>query len=155
MAVFDRIISVDMDLSIDLDFIRTAYPILETCDMVIGSKITGRQRRSWARRIASTCFILMAKALLRINFHDYSIAAKGYRREFAFQHLPLVDNKTFYVVKLLYGASRQGRRIVEIPVFCHDTRGSRFNLIHEGVYKFGNLFLLWASTRLKPVAARK
>ena len=142
-ASYERIVTVDMDLSISLEFIPEAYELLEHHDMVIGSKITGTQKRSWLRMAASTAFISLAKYLLRINFHDYSIAAKGYRRDMAQRYLPHTDDLTFYVVEIVYRAHRDGRRLTEVPVQCHDMRGSRFNLIHEGVYKFGNLFLLW------------
>jgi hypothetical protein len=54
-----------------------------------------------------------------------------------------MDDQTFYVVQLVYWARRDGKRLREIPVACMDLRESRFNLIHEGLYKFGNLFWLW------------
>ncbi len=142
-ANFDRIITVDMDLSIRLDFIPKAFELLGRYDMVIGSKTTGTQKRSWTRKTASESFIILAGFLLNINFHDYSIAAKGYRKEVVKKYLPLIDDKTFYVVELVYQACQEKRQLKEIPVTCVDLRGSRFNLIHEGLYKFGNLFLLW------------
>ncbi|MDZ7695548.1 MAG: hypothetical protein U5R49_01015 [Deltaproteobacteria bacterium] len=111
--------------------------------MVIGSKITGSQKRSWIRRLASAAFIRLATILLRIDFHDYSIAAKGYRKPLAAKYLSEMDDKTFYVVQVVYWARRKGKKLTEIPVECTDMRESRFNLIHEGVYKFGNLFRLW------------
>jgi hypothetical protein len=142
-ARYDRFITVDMDLSIHLDFIPHAYGLLERYDMVIGSKITGSQKRSRVRKAASGAFIVLARLLLGIYYHDYSIAAKAYRRETARRYIPYLDDKTFYVVHMVYRASLEGRRLTEVPVACEDLRSSRFNLIHEGVYKFGNLFLLW------------
>ena len=38
MAAYDRIITVDMDLSISLDFIPEAYRMLDHSDMVIGKQ---------------------------------------------------------------------------------------------------------------------
>jgi len=143
IANYDRIITVDMDLSINLDFISEACGSLDHYDMVIGSKITGSQQRSWIRRLASISFIRLAKVLLRINFHDYSIAAKGYRKALVERYLPYMDDKTFYVVEIVRWAYQDGKRLREIPVECTDMRESRFNLIHEGVYKFGKLFRLW------------
>jgi glycosyltransferase involved in cell wall biosynthesis len=140
---YDRIVTVDMDLSIHLGFVGEASRLLSRYDMVIGSKITGSQQRAWIRRLASLSFIRLAGRLLRIHFNDYSIAAKGYRKALIERYLPYMDDQTFYVVQLVYWASRDGKRLTEIPVACTDLRGSRFNLIHEGVYKFGNLFRLW------------
>jgi glycosyltransferase involved in cell wall biosynthesis len=144
IAKYGRIITVDMDLSVNLEFVGTAYKLLDQYDIVIGSKITGRQERAWMRKMASNAFIHLAKALLQIKFHDYSIGAKGYRRDLVRRYLPYIDDKTFYVVKIVYHAYHDGKSIKEIPVECHDTRGSRFNLIYEGIYKFSNLFRLWA-----------
>ena len=146
IAKYNRIITVDMDLSISLGFIPAAYGLLSQYDIVIGSKITGTQRRSWVRRMASISFIRLAKILLNIRFHDYSIAAKGYRKEVVEEYLSFVDDKTFYVVEIVCRACQDGKRVREIPVRCFDMRASRFNLIHEGVYKFGNLFRLWLRT---------
>ena len=143
IAAYDRIVTVDMDLSINLDFIDRAYRLLDRYDIVIGSKITGSQKRSWLRKTASNTFISLAKLLIRIDFHDYSIAAKGYKKEVVEKYLSCIDDKTFYVVKIVCRACHDGGRLVEIPVQCIDTRESRFNLVHEGLYKFGNLFLLW------------
>ena len=143
IASYDRMITVDMDLSINLGFISEACRLLDEYDMVIGSKITGTQKRAWIRRLASISFIRLARVLLRINFHDYSIAAKGYRKALVERYRPYMDDKTFYVVEIVYWAHQDGKRLREIPVECTDMRESRFNLIHEGVYKFGNLFRLW------------
>ena len=143
LARFDRIVTMDMDLSINPAFIRTTFQLLERYDMVVGSKIAGGQKRPLIRKAASNVFIYLAKILLRIKFHDYSIAAKGYCRAMVLKYLPYIDDKTFYVVQIVYRAQRDGRKLVEVPVYCHDTRESRFNLIHEGIYKFGNLLRLW------------
>ena len=143
IARYDRIVTVDMDLSIKLGFISEACRLLDQYDMVIGSKITGTQNRAWIRRLASISFIRLAKVLLRINFHDYSIAAKGYRKTLVEKYLPFLDDKTFYVVEIVCRAYQDGKILREISVECTDTRESRFNLIHEGVYKFYNLFRLW------------
>lgn len=144
MAKYSNLITVDMDLSIDLEFIPKANALLDTHDIVIGSKITGDQKRPWIRKSVSNLFIQLARVLLGIGFHDYSIAAKAYHIQAIKKYLAYADNLTFYVVKIVYHASIDGLAITEVPVSCHDMRESRFNLIHEGFYKFGNLFLLWA-----------
>jgi len=147
MAVYDRIVTVDMDLSISLEFIPEACRFLDHSDLVIGSKTTGEQQRSWPRKTASKLFIQLAGRMLHINYHDYSIAAKGYRKTLLKQYLPHIDDHTFYVVEIVYRASRDGYRILEIPVNCMDMRESRFNLLNEGIYKFGNLFRLWLKSK--------
>jgi len=149
-ARYDRIVTVDMDLSIDLNFIERSYHLLDDHDMVIGSKLTGNQLRSGIRRAASNLFIQFAKQLLHLDFHDYSIAAKAYRKAFALKYLDCVDRHTFYVLNIIFKASRNGNKLTEIPVSCVDLRESRFNLLHEGIYKFGNLFKLCLTEYLHP-----
>jgi glycosyltransferase involved in cell wall biosynthesis len=142
-STFDYLVTVDMDLSISLSFIPKACSLLESHDLVIGSKITGEQNRSALRKAASGAFIALARLLLGIGFHDYSIAAKAYRKDVVERYLPQMDDLTFYVVEVVFRAHRDGMRITEVPVSCCDLRGSRFNLVHEGFYKFGKLFMLW------------
>lgn len=143
MARYNRIICVDMDLSIDLRFIEQAFELLAAAHVVVGSKINGLQRRSQLRIAASNAFILTAKVLLGLSFSDYSLAAKAYRKDAMAAYLARTDRNTFYVTELVYRAHKDRKTIVEIPVDCHDTRSSRFNLIHEGWYKFSRLFLLY------------
>ena len=115
-ARYEHIVTVDMDLSIELDFIGHAHRLLSRCDMVIGSKTNGRQRRAWHRKLASNLFIRLARHLLKIDFHDYSIAAKGYRKSLVRRYGRHLDDHTFYVVSMVCHASRDGQRLAEIPV---------------------------------------
>ncbi|MBW1712726.1 MAG: glycosyltransferase family 2 protein, partial [Deltaproteobacteria bacterium] len=55
-ARFDYIITQDMDLSVDLGFIPLALAALDECDLVIGSKRLGAQRRSWVRIVGSGAY---------------------------------------------------------------------------------------------------
>ena len=148
-ARFDLIISLDMDLSIDQGFVPRALSLLEDdYQIVVGSKKMGTQKRAFWRRAGSTAFILTARALVGLSFEDYSIAAKAYRREVIFKYLDRIDYGTSYVLDIIYHALHDGGRAVEIPVFCEDFRPSKFNLLHEALYRFRNLFLLWWRYRL-------
>ena len=143
-ARYDQIISVDMDLSIELDFISNALKLFKEYDIIIGSKKMGRQERHLLRKLPSTVFILFVKILLGMKFRDYSMAAKAYRRQAIINHLDKLDHGSSYVIDLIYYAKRDKRRIIEIPVKCHDRRKSKFNLYHEITYRFWNLIKLWA-----------
>jgi glycosyltransferase involved in cell wall biosynthesis len=147
-ARYERIICLDLDLTVDLSFIGSAAALLETADIVIGSKQTGVQQRSWIRRQASSVFIASARYLLGLEFTDYSIGAKAYRRRTAQSYLRRLAEGSAYVVQLIAWAKRDGARIVEIPVWCEDLRKSKFNLPREGIYRFGCLFLLWFRERV-------
>ena len=144
MARYDAVVSLDMDLSINLSFIDEALEFLEAHhDMVIGSKKAGDERRSVFRRLGSDLFILTARALLGLPFEDYSIGAKAYKRDLIIEYNRGIDAGTSYVLNIAYLAFRDKRKVIEIPVRCEDYRESRFNIIHEGLYRFYQLFKLW------------
>lgn len=148
LARHEKIICLDLDLTVDLAFIESAGALLETADIVIGSKQTGAQQRSWIRRQASAAFIASARRLLGLEFTDYSIGAKAYRRRTMQSYLHRLAEGSAYVVQIIAWARRDGALIIEIPVWCEDLRKSKFNLPREGVYRFGSLFLLWFQERI-------
>ena len=145
----DFLITLDMDLSIDLKFIDRALTLLESHDLVVGSKKLGDQHRSWVRRWGSAVYIRCADILLDLGVEDYSMGAKGYRISFFLGFLPDMGRWTNYVVNCIYLARWKGGKITEIPVSCYDYRKSKFNLLYEGYQKFSHLIGLWLKHRLK------
>jgi len=143
IARYENIISVDMDLSVDLNFIRMANSLLAEYDLVVGSKRMGAQERSFMRKLASALFIFCAMIFLGMSFDDYSLAAKAYKKKILEGCLDKFDRGTFYVVEVLYYASRNNYAAAQIPAPCNDNRKSKFNLLHEGFYRFGRFFKLW------------
>ena len=137
------IISMDMDLSVDLEFITSALDLLRTADMVVGSKKSGAQSRSAVRLLGSKLFILCAGVLLRLPYDDYSIGAKAYRVSSVRPLLPGMSEDTNYVLDLLCRARRAGLRIEVLPIACSDWRRSRFRLFREALTRFLHLFRLW------------
>jgi hypothetical protein len=84
-----------------------------------------------------------ARALLGLPFEDYSIGAKAYKRDVVLDYGHGIDAGTSYVLNIVYFACRDARKVIEIPVRCEDYRESRFNIIHEDLYRFYQLFRLW------------
>lgn len=139
----DALVSVDMDLSIDMDFIPNSLRLLEQHDLVIGSKKLGIENRSMLRRFGSDVYIWTVRALYRMDSHDYSLAAKAYRVSFFRPLAQRLSDHTNYVVDCVYLAKLHGGRSTEIPVACDDHRPSRFNLRREAWEKYSYLFKLW------------
>ena len=146
-ARYPLLISVDMDLSIDLDFICTALDLLETHEIVVGSKKLGNQERSWLRKAGSDLFLRIARILLGMAYEDYSIAAKAYRVETLKRFADRIDGGSAYVLEICFLTQRSGGRVVQVPVSCEDWRKSKFNLLHEALYKYNNLLRLWFRSR--------
>jgi hypothetical protein len=131
-----------MDLSVDLAFVGTAVDLLETHDIVVGSKRMGNQKRSLFRRLGSDSF-LRARLLLGLTWDDYSIAAKAFRTDVVRRFAGRINEGSSYVLEICYLTKRAGGRIMQVPVSCEDWRGSKFNLWHEAVYKCSHLVRLW------------
>jgi glycosyltransferase involved in cell wall biosynthesis len=146
-AIHPYLVSVDMDLSVDIDFIEKALALLETNEIVVGSKKLGKQKRSLLRTFASDSFLRITRGLLGLTYDDYSVAAKAYRVETIRKHAEIINEGTSYVLELCFLTHRAGGRIVQIPVQCEDWRKSKFNLVHEAVYKYSHLFGLWLRSR--------
>ena len=165
----DALVSVDMDLSIEMDFIPRSLQLLEQHDLVIGSKKLGVENRSLVRRFGSDLYIWTVRALYRMDSHDYSLAAKAYRVSFFRPFAARLSDHTNYVVDCVYLSKLNDGRSTEIPVACDDHRPSRYNLRREAWEKYSYLFKLWhrhrrtepavagpvaAVTRLNRVASR-
>jgi glycosyltransferase involved in cell wall biosynthesis len=145
------LVSVDMDLSVDLEFVRQALDLLETHEIVVGSKRMGNQKRSFLRKTGSDMFLRAVRLLLGITYDDYSLAAKAYRLETLRRFADRIDVGSSYVLEICYLTQRTGGRVVQIPVSCEDWRRSRFNLVHEALYKYLRLVRLWLRVRRLPL----
>lgn len=143
LATYDTLVSLDMDLAVDLTFIDEVERRLPTADILVGSKIEGSQKRSLFRRLGSGLFVVLASQLLRITFDDFSMGAKAYRVSAIRPYAPLVSDGSAYVLDLVYYVHRDGGTVVQVPVACEDHRRSRFNLAREALHKFGSLGRLW------------
>jgi hypothetical protein len=141
------LVSLDMDLSVDLSFVPTALDLLDTNDIVVGSKKLGKQSRTLFRRLGSEAFLRAVRLLLGITYEDYSLAAKAFRVATLRRFLDRIDMGSSYVLEICFLTHRSGGRVVEVPVSCEDWRASKFNLLHEAFYKYRHLLRLWLRYR--------
>ncbi len=141
-ASYEKIVSLDMDMTVNLSFVKRAIELLDTYDIIIGSKIFGVQKRSFVRKLGSRVYVIIASALLSLKFNDYAPSGKAYRKSVVQKYLNHTDSGTSYVVETVYKAFKDNHRIVQIPIDCEDRRKSKFNLLHEGLYRYYHLFKL-------------
>ena len=146
-ARYPLLVSLDMDLSIDLEFVRVALDLLETHEIVVGSKKLGNQERSWFRKAGSDLFLRAARLLLGMTYEDYSIAAKAYRVETLKPFADTITAGSSYVLEICFLTRRSGGRVIQVPVWCEDWRRSKFNLLHEAWHKYSKLARLWLRSR--------
>jgi glycosyltransferase involved in cell wall biosynthesis len=141
------LVSLDMDLSVDLSFVPTALDLLETHDIVVGSKKLGNQNRSLFRRLGSEFFLRAVRLLLGITYEDYSLAAKAFRVATLRRFIDRINVGSSYVLEICFLTHRAGGRVVQVPVSCEDWRASKFNLLNEAIYKYRHLLGLWLRYR--------
>ncbi len=146
-AKFPNVISMDADLSVELTFIEQALRLLENAAMVVGSKTMGTQKRSWLRVIGSQIYLLITQVLFHMVITDFSMGAKAYKRAHLLGILNEIDKWTAYVFEICIWLNLNQQSIVQIGVRCSDQRKSRFNIWHEGVYRYQNLFKVWRKLR--------
>lgn len=141
ISKFDNIISLDMDLSSDLGFIPRALELLGKNSMVVGSK-KEMQRRPLHRIIISSVYIAMASVLLGLNFNDYSMSSKAYRKKDIEKYADRLVRDSSYVIQIAYLLKKEGKGVTEIPVSCEDERKSRFSIKREVYGRFMDLMRL-------------
>jgi glycosyltransferase involved in cell wall biosynthesis len=145
----ERIVAVDADLAMDLAFIGQALRRMESgADIVVGAKRPEAQARPFYRVLVSDLFVSVLCRGLGVPFHDVSIGAKAYRKDVLLRYRHLIGRGSNYVLDVLVQAWRDGLTIEELNIACEDNRPSHFNLLHEGVYRFGHLFGLVVRHRL-------
>jgi glycosyltransferase involved in cell wall biosynthesis len=151
----ERVVAVDADLAMDLDFIGRALRRMESgADIVVGAKRSEAQARPFHRVLVSDLFVFVMRRGLGVPFHDVSIGAKAYRRDVLLRYRHLIGRGSNYVLDVLVQAWRDGLTIDELSIACEDNRPSHFNLLHEGVYRFGHLFGLVVRRRLGRLPCR-
>lgn len=135
----DYLITLDADLSGSLEFIPNALSLLEDADAVVGAKTFGKQRRTLTRVVGSHIFILCTQFLFDIPVADFSMGSKVFRRSDIMPIASRLDGWTGYILEIIIHLNLKKKKIVQISVDCNDTRRSKFNLLHEAVYRFSHL----------------
>lgn len=133
-------VTLDVDLSSELLFLDYAHSLLSHCDMLVGSKTMGSQRRSPFRVLGSQLYILLSQLLFGVTVSDYSIGCKGFRRSSILPLVSYLDPWTGHMFELVALITQRRGRVLQIGIDCEDLRSSRFNLLHEGVYRYRHLF---------------
>jgi glycosyltransferase involved in cell wall biosynthesis len=134
------IISLDADLSFEMNFLDYARDLLVHGDMIVGSKTLGAQRRSFIRVFASQMYLLVSQLVFGLTLSDFSIGCKAYRREVILPIVDHLDSWTGYVLEICTYLHLKNKKIIQIGVDCNDTRKSHFNLLHEGFYRYSHLY---------------
>jgi dolichol-phosphate mannosyltransferase len=117
----DLICQMDADFSHDPARLPDLLAAAAHADLVIGSRyVPGGAVVNWPRRrrLLSRFANMYVRAVTHVNAHDCTSGYRCWRRD-ALASLPLdrfVSDGYSFLVEMLFVASRQGRRIVEVPI---------------------------------------
>ncbi len=140
-ASSDKVIYFPIDLSINLSFIPECIPLLDSYDIISGSKRMSESsdERPVRRQLASKGYHFLVRTLFKTNLTD-TTCVKGYRRKAILElmnHIP--SQSMVYETELLIEAQKEGLKIHQIPVFVSDPRSGRQPLGFKIVAKFQDL----------------
>ena len=113
-----------IDLSVDLSYIKDSLELIQTNDIVIGSKDMpgSKDDRSHSRRLYSKFYNTMVNILFGLGIYDTQ-CVKTFRKD---SIVPLVNEARsggiVFEVELLYLAKKKGLTVKEIPVIVIDRR---------------------------------
>lgn len=145
----ESIVTLDIDLSSDINFLDYAITLLKHGAMVVGSKTMGEQRRSLFRLLGSQAYIFVSQAAFDLTISDFSIGCKALRRSEILAALPHLDHWTGYIFELALYLKTRGRKILQVSIDCNDKRKSRFNLFHEASHRYLHLYRCWRLLKRK------
>ena len=136
----DVIVTTDCDLAYGTDVIKKAVDILSEnadADLLIGSRSKesdGFEGYPLIRRIASKIYFSMISLVAGIRVSDSQCGFKVYRREAGKKlFAPLETNGFAFDLEILMRATREGYKILEMPVKIIRHSESKISVVRDSV----------------------
>jgi dolichyl-phosphate beta-glucosyltransferase len=140
------VLFTDADLSTPPEELDKFWPWLEQgYDVVIGSrKMEGAQlqrRQPWLREHLGKVFTWLSDRLVTRNISDVTCGFKCFTRRAAHDlfRRGRIDDWS-YDAEILFLAQWRGYQLKEVPVSWHDERGSKVNMLRDGLRALRSLF---------------
>jgi glycosyltransferase involved in cell wall biosynthesis len=143
-AMFDKVVYFPIDLSVNLSFIPESINLLDTYEIVVGSKKLGaaNDHRPLRRRVASTGYHKVVQVLFRTDLSD-TTCVKAYQKNIAKELMRLIPSRSnVFETEVLLEAEKHGLSIAQIPVEVNDQRSGRLSLKYKMASKGQDLMSL-------------
>jgi len=130
-AKSEKIVYYPIDLSVDLEFFKTSVDLLDSYDIVLGSKRMDANfdQRPLSRRVASKVYHGMTRQFYGVELTD-TTCVKAYRKGKLLRILDRIPTTSrIFETELLIEAHRENFAITEVPVNVVENRTSRQGLI--------------------------
>src|SRR3989344_1318566 len=131
---------IDADLSADPEAIFTMLDALKKgeCDIVIGSRLMDKTQthRSFLRTLSSEVFNFIQRIILGLDIQDTQCGLKIMNRRGIDIFKKCKENSWFFDMEFLALSSKNGLRILEVPVlweeFRYKDRKTKLHLVRDG-----------------------
>jgi dolichyl-phosphate beta-glucosyltransferase len=128
VASQDYVVFMDADLATDLSELGATLQLLDTYDVVIGSRSAEPGRfgdASIHRQLMGRCFNAFVRRVTGLPFRDTQCGFKAFRSEYAKIAFSLSELDGFaFDVEILMRVRNLGGSIIEIPVNWQEVKGS-------------------------------
>lgn len=148
----DRIIILDMDLSVHPSVSYDVLRKLRDYDIVVTSRYspTSRNNRSFSRTFLGKTYSILGRLLLGLGIHDTQCGFKAYRRECLQKTLKYVKHRRgFWDTEMLFYAKKMGFTIGQIPVEWIERKEGKIPTFYATIDVFSNLIRLYCRSFLK------
>jgi glycosyltransferase involved in cell wall biosynthesis len=104
------------DQQLKFDEVASFIPLLDDCDIVIGSR-SGRPGYTRMRRLSSEVYIRLVQGLFGLHDYDDFNFLYLYRREL-FDGMPITSDGVFLCTEILIRALDRGARVAQVSATC-------------------------------------
>ncbi|HJN22436.1 MAG TPA: glycosyltransferase [Rhodospirillales bacterium] len=159
---FDRLVTMDADMSHSPDNIPQLLKALEDADVVIGSRYTegGTTDYSGYRKLLSVCANTLARLLLRLPFREYTTSFRAFDvKVLSKKRCTKLRSRGYsFFMETVFRLHSAGARMTEVPIQFRDRHAGVSKIPHFEVFSgITKLFRLAASSitgrnKFKPAA---
>ncbi|HJK77652.1 MAG TPA: glycosyltransferase [Methanocorpusculum sp.] len=125
------IIFYDVDLSTDLSSLKNMIILIQSCDIVVGSRMLKESKvdRSGKRDISSKSFNFLVRTLLGSTIQDHQCGFKAFNKTTLDKLLPYVHSRGWmWDTETLVVAQKCHCSIVEIPVIWKEGKDTKLRI---------------------------
>ncbi|MCL4364060.1 glycosyltransferase family 2 protein [Patescibacteria group bacterium] len=141
-AKYDNIIQLDVDF-IDLNFLKEALSLLDSYDIIIGSKLHRLSKDSRSKLRILVTRLVSVFINIAFGYQGDTHGIKAYKKQKIIRIVKknLTDHH-FFDTELVLRAVKDGLKVIELPVEVKEVRESRFSTKTRLIQSFKEIFLL-------------
>jgi len=122
----EKVVWLGIDYASDIDFIEKAIKVLDSADVVLGSKRLGKDRRGFDRRTVNLVYNLLVRLIFKLRFADVE-GYQAYRRSKVADLIGQVTAEGHvFNLEFLLLAERHSFIVKEVPIEVREVRESRY-----------------------------